>query len=201
MEKKIQVYDGSRRLNRAVPLKAIRELNRITPVNFQLKSNPEQLVDKFVRRNTNRASGQVNYDDFLEDMNNAKHMQRTFRDGKMIIIDEDFYTDKTNWVFGGFSRIVDGLGLIAVSTHRIKDNIHALDIFRHELGHMFNATSHGREGTYESLGPHCSTPMCVMQQNLLPGKALRYSHERARSAPGIYCPKCSSEIRKYGGRR
>jgi predicted Zn-dependent protease len=157
----------------------------------------QALIDNFSRKYLNEERGQVHAGDMLEALNETEVMQHYSDAGKVIVLDEDIYNEGLNWCFGNMTRTSRGLGYIILSTNRLQDETHARDLIRHEVGHMFNAPSQGREGTTESLGTHCLTPSCVMQQKLDVNEAVKYAHERKKNNSPIFCQDCESDIRSY----
>jgi predicted Zn-dependent protease len=131
---------------------------------------------------------------------NESDVGKLIESGKVILISHDLYLGRANgFCFGGYTPTEEGLGYLLMSTARTETPEFAADVLRHELGHMFGAPSEGRRNTEESLGFHCLTPYCVMQQKLTVGDALRYATQRAKSGAQTYCEQCEKDIQGFEG--
>jgi len=193
---KVVIFDASERMHISLPLEVIAEINRIRPVGA-IQTVSKDFVDKFARGSYNERRGQVNVDSFVNDISTAPVMQKFYKNGKLILLDYDLYGEGLNWCFGGFTPTNVGLGYVILSTAKMQNNGQARDWLRHELGHMFGAPSTSRKNTYESLGLHCSTPLCVMQQKLTVDEAVRYAEQRARANATTYCRDCEKDIKNF----
>lgn len=197
----IYLIDGSKKLNRNVPLGVIGEFNKFRPIEARVIDEP--YLNEFARK-TNR--GKVNYlslcdnviNYFVEDAPNIQTKIDRLNGGKLIILDEDIRSDRTNVSFGGsMSCRYGGLGTSVVSTARLPTVASAKHVIRHELGHMFGAANEGRSNTKYTMGWHCTNDLCTMQQKANLEEAINYAHEIKNSKKKPFCPQCEEDIQKY----
>jgi len=197
MPETIHILDGSRRLHRSIPMNAVRKLNSIRSVEVKLIFGIDVLLDELVEELFERNRNQVKYERLLDRINTIKGMRYINNDGKLVIVDADFYSNRANWCFGGFNGTEYGLGYILVSAARMKDEVMAEQIFQHELGHMFKAPHEGRSNSVEQLGLHCTNDLCTMQQKMTVRDALKYAHQIKDAGAPLYCPQCAADIKSY----
>ena len=184
-------------MHASLPLTAMHEVTVLRGEPKIERVEAQALTDNFAAKYHNRQRNQVDGRAFLQALNETEVMQHYPDAGKIILLDSDLYVGRLNWCFGSMTSTLGGLGYIVLSTNRMKDTIHAKDIIRHELGHMFKAPSQGRRNTKESLGLHCTMSDCVMQQKLDVREAIRYAHQRSRKSSPIFCPDCEKDLRAY----
>ena len=194
----IYILNGSRKLDIGILLGVIRELDSIRAVNIQQVKNVESFLDNIVEETFERKREQTHYDRLLRKINATKELNNLWREGKLIIVDTDLYSDSTNnWCFGGFCPTKYGLGYLLVSTARFEDNTLAKQVLHHEIGHMFGAPSEGRTNTIEELGLHCTNDLCAMQQKITVSEARKYAHKIEKKDLFPYCLQCTEDIQKY----
>lgn len=198
MTDKIVLLDGSRRLNKSVPLEAIAEIARLRQVDIEYHECPD-FLQTFVDMAYEPERNQVNAHKFTQALHITNEMKSRYEAGKLIILDKDVYSgDKDcNFFFGGFCQVPDSLGYITLSTARVVNEPQARDLIRHEIGHMFGAPSTGRKNTYELYGLHCSNDLCVMQQKESVTQAIAYANQRAKLNARTYCEQCEQDIRSH----
>jgi predicted Zn-dependent protease len=170
-------------------ISAIRDL-KVTPAEAR------KFLERQISLSHNPERNQVNGRELLARINDSD-IGRYTQHGKLILIDNDLYYPQIGWCFGGFSGTDTGLGYILMSSARMQTPEQAVDILRHELGHMFGAPSEGRTNTYQHLGLHCSNNLCVMQQKDTVSGSVKYAAQRARAKAPTYCAQCERDIREH----
>ena len=198
MTDRIIFLDGSKKLSKKIVIEGMRDIDKIRPLEVDYVKCPE-IINTIAQKVYNPKRNQIDATGFLQHIMNTKFAEYV-NQGKIILLDYDIYdaTDpNSNWFFGGFSGTNRGLGYITLSTARLQDEIHARDLVRHEIGHMFNAPKEGRTNTYENLGLHCKNRLCVMQQKDTVPDSIKYTHKRARKKAQTYCTQCAKDIKDY----
>ena len=194
----IYVLNGSRKLDKRLPLEVITELNSIRPVDAQEMGNADVFLDRVVGEVFEPQRRQVHFVRLLEKINAAQLLNSLRREGKFIVVDADLYSDSaSNWCFGGFCPTEYGLGYLMVSAARFEDDVLARQVLRHEFGHLFGAPSKGRSNTVEELGLHCTTDLCTMQQKLSVAEAKKSALQIEKAGSFPYCPQCTEDIQRY----
>jgi len=177
------------------------EINQIRPITPIVFPNAAEFLRQYIEKNFNQERQQLEKRKFAEACLGQEEVTKHQASGKLVIVSQDMYyqglfTD-TAWVFGATKPLTYTLGHSVLSTARLKDDIHARDMLRHELGHLFRAPSKGRANTYEEFGPHCSNDLCVMKQNLSVKSSSKYAHKRARKNVDTYCPECQTDMKSF----
>jgi len=200
--------DNSIMLHEEVPLQALEEVGRIRPIRVRSVKGAEDYVEKAIKKSLHlerqgyKGSGQVKVEELLRNLYDIPFIKQTWHMGKVITIDQDLYATNSdgrdlNWCFGGFLGASESIGYVVVSTARLQDVVHARDLLRHEIGHMFGAPTRNRKDVEFTLGRHCSNDLCVMQQKVSIPDSLSYAHLRANKRAKTYCISCERDIRNY----
>ena len=198
MKDKIYILDGSRRLHIANTRGVLAEINGIRPIHIGFTSYDRDFVNSQLRISYDETRAQVDAEALVGNLWRNRFFQEHPEAGKIVLFDEDLFSSaepNNNWVFGGLFRQEGNLGTIVLSTARMKDEIHARDVIRHEVGHMFGAPSYGRRNTYECMGNHCSDPACVMHQRLNAADSYTAAFQREQNGRLSYCNLCQEDIR------
>ena len=194
----IYLFNGSRRLDPEIPLGVLRELQGIRPLEIQEIGEADSFLDTVIPEAFDAGRQQVNMLTLVQRINREESLGSLGMAGKVVVVDHDAYFGAgNNWSFGVYIPTSFGLGYVVVSSARFEDETLAKYTLKHELGHMFGAPSEGRSNTTESLGLHCVTDLCTMQQKLSVRSALGYARRVERSAETAYCHQCTTDIQRY----
>jgi len=197
MEDRILLLNASN-ISEELIIQSLLDVDKIRPLIIDIEPDAKSILQSCLSRNYNSRRNQVDASGLMNDIHFI--FRKLWMPGKLILFDYDLYDGsdpRSNWFFGGFAGTVRGLGYITLSASRLSDKIHARDLIRHEVGHMFNAPSSGRSNTYENLGLHCSNSLCVMQQKDTVTSSIKYAHERERRKARTYCLQCERDIANY----
>ncbi len=178
---------------------ALQDINAIKPLKI-IPAEARGFLEKQIALSYNQDRKQVNGKKLLAGINRSD-IGRYTQPGKLVLIENDLYYPQVGWCFGGFTGTDTGLGYILMSSARMQTPAQATDILKHELGHMFGAPSEGRTNTYQHLGLHCSSDLCVMQQKDSVPQAIAYADQRAKANARTYCEQCEHDIRSFESKR
>jgi predicted Zn-dependent protease len=197
---KIELWDGTRDPKYARQLMPVLgELSTLQGVRIDRTPGKEDIprwnyINEIANHCFDGGRGQINLSRFL-DILPATEVCSEPSSQKLILLEDDLFSPGLNWCFGVYSPREEQ-DLVVLSTYRIQNGHQMQDLLAHELGHMYGAAKSGRRNTEESLGSHCLTDLCVMQQKLSVPASLRYSQRRHESGASFYCGQCSDEIRR-----
>ena len=198
MTDQIYIFDGSRKLHIDNALAVLADIQDLRPIKVRCNTNPD-FVDRMVQASFNDERNQVDAGALVGNIMRSPELTQLEGFNKIVLFDKDLYSydnEKVfNWVFGGCYSLDDGK-LIALSTARLKDEVHAKDVIRHEVGHMFGAPNPARNDVYEHLGNHCGNPICVMHQRDTVEASRTAAYEQARRGGLGYCNRCEEDIRR-----
>jgi len=129
-------------------------------------------------------------------------LQDVFGSQRVILVDEDIFSDETNWMFGLAvdaqvtiaGQVQPPLKTLILSRARLRTAEMQYDMFCHELGHMFGAPSEDRDNTEKNLGTHCTNALCVMQQSLSVEALRRLSEARVQASAPAFCSQCRMDL-------
>jgi hypothetical protein len=121
---KIIIFNNSKKIENILiedSLSGISELRDIGRLYLDRNGFIDSCVQKSLQKNRN----QVNYLEFLKQfIPSIINLKSVDSSKSIVLIDEDLYGDeKTDWVFGGFSSLSKG-GCILISTYRGRQKKH-----------------------------------------------------------------------------
>lgn len=161
----------------------------------------ERAKRKAIEEGRFQSRGQINAERMFKDLQNDPYRDQ-IPQWSINLTMHDLYAGAASNFCLGITH-PDAYSIISTSRFAINNRSQMglenfLTVVQHEFGHILRVTEGGRPNVYESLGEHCSTPGCIMQQRLngdFTDLTIARLERKARGKPPI-CSCCMAQGRK-----